>query len=535
MITESSQIIEKIQADHQGKLILTGLAALQDPTVLTRQLTFFNPGGGKKDYRLGDYHVFIRRSPRKALDAKDHLLFLARHIDLYANEIDLLSPVLQDISLKDFEKNDRAWRIFAYLQNRLLGEPVPAKKSVGRRYIDLGDIQSPIAVSDATLHIRDALLVPNRQNQSTWSPKILSLTDPEPLKEALKENRNYFRRKKIRPLFHRFSRYASRLESAASAKIEGYDARVEEEALSERVRKRMKSNINLRANLNMDNLHRDLPHLSREPLTLELLLSIQKAIVKDTWRSEAEKIDKTPGKLREFDEVIVDRGKAGEDNVIYIAPKHEDVKPLLSELIDFYHRERKHLFPLDLAALFKAQLTIIHPFGDGNGRLTRWCFLYILVREKFIDNVHQAPISHVFFEERDRYYEELLKVDRAVMKEASATIDPTTHRYHAHYATPEIYRTLDYSTWIAYIHDAFGRALKFSMEEHRIFEEVQSVYSAFERKLGKAITPGQQHEVNRAIDIGLKKEWGKKTERRLVNNGFEEEQVSMLRELLARQ
>jgi hypothetical protein len=60
---EAAQIIEKIQADYQNKLILTGLAALQDPTVLTHQLTFFNPGGGKKCYRLGAYHVFIRRAP----------------------------------------------------------------------------------------------------------------------------------------------------------------------------------------------------------------------------------------------------------------------------------------------------------------------------------------------------------------------------------------------------------------------------------------------------------------------------------------
>lgn len=534
MIMESSQIIEKIQADHQGKLILTGLAALQDPTVLTRQLTFFNPGGGKKDHRLGEYHVFIRRAPRKKLEAKDHLLFLARHIDLYANEIELLTPVLQDISLKDFEKNDRAWRIFAYLRNRLLGEPIPFKKSIGRRYIDLGDIRSPIAACNTVLHIRDALLVPNREKNAVWFPKIASKTDVGSVKETLKESRDYFRSKKMRPLFHRFSRYASRLESSASAKIEGYDARVEEGGLSQKVRKRMKTDLNLRANLNMDNLHRDLLHLSRESLSLGLLLSVQKAIVNETWRNETEKNDKTPGKIREFDEVIVDRGKAGEDNIVYIAPKHEDVKPLLSELIDFYHRERNNLFPLDLAALFKAQLTIIHPFGDGNGRLTRWCFLYILVREKFIENVHQAPISHVFLKERDRYYQELLKVDRPVMKEASYAIDPKTHRYQAHYTNSDIYRTLDYSSWISYVHEAFGRALAFSMEEHRIFEKVQSIYTAFERKLGREILFNQQHEVNRAIDIGLKEEWGKKTEKRLLNNGFEESQIRILKDLLAR-
>lgn len=529
---EALQIIEKIQSDHKGKLILTGLAAIQYPTVLTRQITFFNPGGGKKDYYVGAYHIFIRRLPPKGIETKDHLLFMARHIGLYSGEIDLIFPILQDISLKDFEKNDRAWRIFAYLRNRLLQEPIPPKRNIGRRYIDFGDIQSAVAVNDKVLHIRDALLVPNRLKQSVWSPKISRPPNLLSVEASLKESGAYFRAKKVRPLFHRFARYASRLESAASARIEGYDAQIAAESLSGRLQKRMKTNVSLRAHLNMDNLHRDLPNLNKEALSFDLLLAVQKAIVKDTWENEEERIDKTPGRLRNFDEVIVDRGKAGDDNVVFIAPRHQDIGSLLGELIDWYHHARTNLHTLDLAALFKAQLTVIHPFGDGNGRLARWIFLYILMREKQIESVHQAPISHIFLQEQNRYYEELLKVDRAVMKEASYTVDPVTRRFQAHYSSSDIYRTLDYSSWLAYVHDAFGRALFFSIEEHRIFEKVQSIYSSFERKLGRGLAPNQQHEVNRAIDIGLKQGWGKKTEKRLLNNGLEESQIRVLRELL---
>ena len=399
---EALQVIEKIQSDFKNKLFLTGLAALQYPTVLTRQITFFNPGGGKKDYYVGAYHILIRRAPRKKLETKDHLLFVARHIELYASEIDLLLPVLQDVSLKDIEKNDRAWRIFAYLRSRLLQEPIPPKRNIGRRYVDLGDIHSPIVVNDTVLHVRDALLIPNRLKKSFWSPKISRTPDRTEVETGLKRNKDYFRSKKIRPLFHRFARYVSRLESAASARIEGYDARVDAEALGDRLQKRMKADLDLRAHLNMDNLHRDLGNLSKEPLTLDLLLTVQKAIVKDTWRNEEEKGDKTSGRLRDFDEVIVDRGKAGDDNVVYIAPRHQDVGTLLGELIDTYHHARTRLYPLDLAALFKAQLAIIHPFGDGNGRLTRWCFLYILMRERLIESVHQAPISHIFLQEKNQ-------------------------------------------------------------------------------------------------------------------------------------
>lgn len=531
---EATQIIEKIQADHKNKLILTGLAALQYPTVLTKQITFFNPGGGKKDYRMGAHHIFIRRAPHKKIEMKDHLLFVARHIEFYASEIDLLLPVLQDILLKDFKKNDRAWRIFAYLRYRLLQEPIPPKTNMGRRYIDFGDIHSPITVRDTTLHIRDALLVPNRLKQPVWTPKISSMPDSLEVKAKLKENAAYFSSKKMRPLFHRFARYANRLESAASAKIEGYDARVEAESLSGGLQKRLKSDLALRAHLNMDNLHRDLVNLAREPFSLDLLLTVQNAIVKDTWRNKAEKTDKTPGRLRDFDEVIVNRGRIGDDNVVYVAPRHNDIKSLLEELIDFYYRERTNLHPLDLAALFKGQLTIIHPFGDGNGRLSRWCFLYILLREKLIENAHQSPISHIFLQERKRYYDELLRVDKPVMKEARYVIEPATRRYQVNYPSADIYRTLDYSSWLAYVHDVFCRALDFSIEEHRIFEKVRTIYVAFEKKMRGELDPSQQHEVSRAIDIGLKAEWGKKTEKRLLNNGFEGSQVQVLKELLGR-
>lgn len=529
---EANHLIQQIQNKYKGKLLLAGLAALQYPTVQTQQLTFFNPSGDKKDYHIGPYHVFIRRVPKKSLETMDHLLFIAKHIEFYASELKLLIPILTDVSLKDLERHDRAWRIFAYLKKYLLQESIRPKKVIGRRTIDIGDIQSPNTIKDKTLHIRDALLVPSYVGKIFWQPKISQPANLAYVEQTLKESWKYFESKDVRPLFHKFARYASRLESAASAKIEGYDAHVDAESLSLRLQKRIKENIDLQAHLNMDNLHRDLINLSREPLTLDLLLSVQKAIVKNTWKDEMEKIDKTPGELRPFDVVIVNRGRIDVDNVIFIAPKASDVKTLLHELIDFYYSSRNIMHPLDLAAIFKCQLVILHPFGDGNGRLARWFFLYILVRENILQSAYQAPISHIFLQEKNRYYNQILKVDLPVMQKVTCEIDPQTHRYHALYEDINVYRQLDYSTWLAYSHDAFVRALNFSMEEHKIFERSQGIYYSFLKELNSEITTNQQHNVLRAIDIGLRKEWGRKTEKRLYNNGFSEENVEILKVLI---
>lgn len=533
LTVESIALIQSLQERYRNKLLLTGLAALQSPAVQTRQLTFLNPAGGKEDYFIGRHHVLIRRAPKKSLTTRDHLLFIARHIELYADEIDQLVAILPDVPLAELRKNDKAWRIFAYLKKHILGEEIQSKKSIGRRMIDLGDITSPRTVHDNILHVRDGLLLPSYRSKSIiWTPRIVEVPATVAVDRRRDESEAYFKARSIRPLFHKFCRYASRLESAASAKIEGYDARVEAFALSQKLRERMRIDISLRANLNMDNLHRDIVQLSKEPLTIDLLCNLQKSIVWNTWRGEEEMIDKTPGYLRPFGEVVAERSKAGHDNIIFVAPKHSDVESLLRELIDFYYRARSSMHPLDLAALFKCQLVVIHPFGDGNGRLARWCFQSILIREQYIESVHQAPISHIFLGEKDRYYDEIARVDRAVMKSVSWELEKESQRYKAVYDDPGVYRSLDYSSWLAYSQDAFMRAIDFSMEEHAVFERTERILEVFERGREEPLGVGQRHEALRAIDIGLRHEWGRKTERRLRNNGLDEKEVARLRALV---
>lgn len=532
LVMESIALIESLQEKYRNKLLPTGLAALQSPAVQTRQLTFLNPAGGKEDYFIGRHHILIRRTRKKTLTTLDHILFIARHVELYADEIQALATVLPDVHLADLKQNDKAWRIFAYLKKYILGENVPNKKSIGRRMIDIGDITSPETVHDNVLHVRDGLLLPSyRAREILWTPHITTFPNASAVDRKIEESKAYFKSRSIRPLFHKFCRYASRLESAASAKIEGYDARVEEPALSTKIRERMKSDIALRANLNTDNLHRDIVQLSQEPLTIDLLCNLQKAIVWNTWRNEEERIDKTPGYLRPFGEVIVHRSKAEEDNVVYVAPKHTDVEQLLRELIDFYYRARGSMHPLDLAALFKCQLVVIHPFGDGNGRLARWCFQSILIRERYIESVHQAPISQIFLEEKNRYYDEIARVDAPVMKNVGWELNRENNRYTALYDDPGVYRELDYSSWLAYVHNAFARAIDFSMEEHAVFERTERTLEAFEKGRSSQLSTAVRHEILRAIDIGLRQEWGKKTERRLRNNGLTDAEIAQLKNL----
>ena len=56
---------------------------------------------------------------------------------------------------------------------------------------------------------------------------------------------------------------------------------------------------------------------------------------------------------------------------VYLPPDAKDVKPLMTELVEFINDKKGEIDPLIIAGLFHKQCVIIHPFIDGNGRTTR--------------------------------------------------------------------------------------------------------------------------------------------------------------------
>lgn len=73
--------------------------------------------------------------------------------------------------------------------------------------------------------------------------------------------------------------------------------------------------------------------------------------------------------------VIIHEPRTGE--IVFLPPDHQDVSPLVDELIAFVQRN-PDLDPLLLAGLFHKQFVIIHPFMDGNGRTARLATNHLL-------------------------------------------------------------------------------------------------------------------------------------------------------------
>ena len=67
--------------------------------------------------------------------------------------------------------------------------------------------------------------------------------------------------------------------------------------------------------------------------------------------------------------VVVRDPKAGK--TVFLPPNYKDVNKLMTELVGFVQENKKTIDPLIVAGIFHKQMAIIHPFIDGNGRVTR--------------------------------------------------------------------------------------------------------------------------------------------------------------------
>lgn len=84
----------------------------------------------------------------------------------------------------------------------------------------------------------------------------------------------------------------------------------------------------------------------------------------------------------------------------FMPPSPVEVHPLLTEFFRWYERNKKRLHPVELAALVHLKFVTIHPFADGNGRISRLMMNFVLNRNGY-------PMLNIPYENRNSYYNAL--------------------------------------------------------------------------------------------------------------------------------
>jgi Fic family protein len=126
-------------------------------------------------------------------------------------------------------------------------------------------------------------------------------------------------------------------------------------------------------------------------LTTEAIVEIHRAL------ATVPPLDRIAGQIREEPSWI---GGAAPPDAEYVGPPHEEVRPLLEDLCDFVNRD--DLSPVAQAAIAHAQFELLHPFGDGNGRVGR-CLVHVLFRDRGLAPRYVPPISLVLGADKDSY------------------------------------------------------------------------------------------------------------------------------------
>jgi Fic family protein len=79
---------------------------------------------------------------------------------------------------------------------------------------------------------------------------------------------------------------------------------------------------------------------------------------------------------------------------------HIELDTLLKEFFDWYNKEKKNIHPVELAALVHLKFVTIHPFSDGNGRISRLMMNFALKDNNF-------PLLDIQYIKRAGYYNAL--------------------------------------------------------------------------------------------------------------------------------
>ena len=107
-------------------------------------------------------------------------------------------------------------------------------------------------------------------------------------------------------------------------------------------------------------------------------------------------IDQNAGSYKSEENCIIDSNGILVDNTTPV----QFVDERLRDLVKWYSENKTKLHPIVLASIFHNQFVYIHPFSDGNGRVSRLLLNFILIKHAYF------PII-IYNDEKHKYYNAL--------------------------------------------------------------------------------------------------------------------------------
>ncbi|NEG89936.1 Fic family protein [Bifidobacterium aerophilum] len=137
------------------------------------------------------------------------------------------------------------------------------------------------------------------------------------------------------------------------------------------------------------------------PLTPNVILQLHRDLFRHTPLAFG-------GRFKDSDNVIVERSTDGTQTVRFAPPSALMTPELITRACDAFNEAvgNEHVDPLLAIAMFTFDFTCIHPFNDGNGRMSRLLTLLLMYRNGFEIGKY-ISIEHIIEQTKDTYYDAL--------------------------------------------------------------------------------------------------------------------------------
>ncbi len=399
---------------------------------------------------------------------------------------------------------------------------------------------------DTNLWIQDYYFSP-KSCTSGWKP---TYTENDKIQKLIKEvdimktlTEAFFGSRKQIQLFKDYSFYMSYIDSRWSAKIEWYEAdKLTDDELYKILKWKMykyQSKHSIQAINNIKDLEDKIDDIIKDDFSLSVIQNIQKNIVKNTAKQDENIDDKTPWHFRNFDICVVDQRYQPHDpkHIVFIAPKAQHTPSLMHELWDYLASILKdwnndNIHPVILASIISTYFVQIHPFWDGNGRTSRYLFMYILKKMWWLQEMYHLPLSYTIHKKKTKYYWALQENWKNIHSKTSYDINWLSNSYIAKYKDVNVYRNNDFTSIVIYFLETVKKSFFDSITEYMLFTYRQEILASVTKKLGKPLNENQQHRLRLIIKRQFDAfNWWPKSSAKLQND-FDTDTIQHIKETI---
>ncbi len=196
-----------------------------------------------------------------------------------------------------------------------------------------------------------------------------------------------------------------------------------------------------------------------QPLTENYLVALQNSTISNPH-------DQAAAFRHEQNHLSNGRGAAG---VTYVPPPPTLCHELMSELMQFANEAPRQINPLIAAGIIAFGFVFLHPFMDGNGRLSRFLIHQALCRAGTLKNGLLLPVSIAMQRNEARYLAVLQSYSRpmrAFWEVGWLDADALTFDFKGH---PALYRYWDATSCVEFTLEMARQALEIELREETAF------------------------------------------------------------------